>query len=264
MSKGWKITLIVIGALLAVGILVGIGFLVGRGHINRWENIPPRMAPRFKSFRDRVAPNLPNDGLGQRLFNRRMGMQGRFPWINYSGTPLTIDESRTAVENYLSTLNNEDLTIDEIMVFKNNAYALIVENSTGRGAMELLVNPISKAVFPEFGPNMMWNLKYGHLECGQGVMGKMGNCGVDSTALSQTGEVLTINEEQARSAAQEFLDQNLVGHTLAEKATTFYGYYTFDYEKDGQPAGMLSVNGYTGQVWLHTWHGTFIEEWEAE
>ena len=264
MSKGWKITLIVIGSLLAVGILVGIGFLVGRAQDNRWENIPIRMIQRFKSFRDRVAPNQPDDRLGQRLFNRGMGMQGRFPRNDYTGTPLTIDETRAAVEDYLSTLNNEDLAIAEIMVFNNNAYAVIVEKSTAKGAMELLVNPISKAVVPEFGPNMMWNLKYGHIECGQGFMGKMGNCGVDTTTLSQTGEILTISEEQARTSAQEFLDQNLAGHTLAEEGTTFYGYYTFDYEKDSQPAGMLSVNGYTGQVWLHTWHGTFIEEWEAE
>jgi hypothetical protein len=27
---------------------------------------------------------------------------------------------------------------------------------------------------------------------------------------------------------------------------------------------MLSVNGYSGQVFLHTWHGTFIEEAEYE
>jgi hypothetical protein len=26
--------------------------------------------------------------------------------------------------------------------------------------------------------------------------------------------------------------------------------------------GMLSVNGYTGQIFLHTWHGNFIEESE--
>jgi hypothetical protein len=32
--------------------------------------------------------------------------------------------------------------------------------------------------------------------------------------------------------------------------------------KDNQPAGMLSVNGYSGQIFLHTWHGTFIEMWE--
>jgi hypothetical protein len=29
-------------------------------------------------------------------------------------------------------------------------------------------------------------------------------------------------------------------------------------------AGMLSVNGYSGQVFLHTWHGAFIEESEIQ
>jgi hypothetical protein len=24
-------------------------------------------------------------------------------------------------------------------------------------------------------------------------------------------------------------------------------------------AGMLSVNGYTGQIWYHTWHGAFVQ-----
>jgi heat shock protein HslJ len=40
----------------------------------------------------------------------------------------------------------------------------------------------------------------------------------------------------------------------------FYGYYTLDFSKDGKVSGMLSVNGYSGQVFLHTWHGSFIEE----
>jgi hypothetical protein len=42
------------------------------------------------------------------------------------------------------------------------------------------------------------------------------------------------------------------------KADTFYGYYTIHVLRDGQVYGMLSVNGTTGQVWYHTWHGDFI------
>jgi hypothetical protein len=30
------------------------------------------------------------------------------------------------------------------------------------------------------------------------------------------------------------------------------------FRKNGTIAGMLSVNGYSGQVWYHSWHGTFI------
>jgi hypothetical protein len=32
---------------------------------------------------------------------------------------------------------------------------------------------------------------------------------------------------------------------------------------DGVVHGMLSVNGYTGQVWYHSWHGQFIQEIEV-
>ena len=62
--------------------------------------------------------------------------------------------------------------------------------------------------------------------------------------------------------AQQYLDTNYAGATAATDPTQFYGYYTLDFEKDGKTIGMLSVNGFTGQVFLHTWHGTFIEEVE--
>jgi hypothetical protein len=44
----------------------------------------------------------------------------------------------------------------------------------------------------------------------------------------------------------------------------FYGYYTLDFSTNGKVVGMLSVNGYSGAVFLHTWHGTFIEELEMK
>jgi len=31
-------------------------------------------------------------------------------------------------------------------------------------------------------------------------------------------------------------------------------------EQDGKVIGMLSVNGTSGQVWYHTWHGAFVQE----
>ena len=87
-----------------------------------------------------------------------------------SATPITIEQAKQAVEGYLNRLNNPDLVLSEIMVFDNNAYARITEKSTGTGAMELLVDPASLTVFPEQGPNMMWNLKYGPMR-GRGMMG---------------------------------------------------------------------------------------------
>ena len=37
----------------------------------------------------------------------------------------------------------------------------------------------------------------------------------------------------------------------------FPGYYTFDFGRK-EVEGMLSVNAYTGEVWVHTWHGPFL------
>jgi hypothetical protein len=75
---------------------------------------------------------------------------------------------------------------------------------------------------------------------------------------------MTVTSEQAIEYAQKYLDANIPTATAAADPIEFYGYYTLDFEKDGKVAGMLSVNGYTGQVFLHTWHGTFIEEAMAE
>ena len=68
---------------------------------------------------------------------------------------------------------------------------------------------------------------------------------------------MPVTTEQAKSLAQRFLDTQLPGIMVAD-ADTFYGYYTLHTLRNGQVEGMLSVNGYTGAVWYHTWHGTFI------
>ena len=43
-----------------------------------------------------------------------------------------------------------------------------------------------------------------------------------------------------------------------------HGYYTVHTLKDGKITGMLSVNGYSGEVWYHSWHGPFIASKEAK
>ncbi|NIP53366.1 MAG: hypothetical protein GWN30_03490, partial [Gammaproteobacteria bacterium] len=63
----------------------------------------------------------------------------------------------------------------------------------------------------------------------------------------------------AVTIAQEYLDAYLPGKTAGETADEFPGYYTLHILEDGQITGMLSVNAYTGQVFLHHWHGDFIE-----
>jgi hypothetical protein len=67
---------------------------------------------------------------------------------------------------------------------------------------------------------------------------------------------MTVSAAQARAMAQRWLDQHQPGSTT-EMPDRFYGYYTVHTLKNGKITGMLSVNGYSGQMWYHTWHGAF-------
>jgi hypothetical protein len=192
------------------------------------------------------------------------GMMGYFGNDgNTTVEPISMDQAKQAFEDYLIRLNNSDLELKEIMIFDNNAYARIVEKSTGIGAMELLMDPASLSVFPEYGPNMMWNLKYGHMGGYGGMMGGYGGMMDNRNYNSESAiEDMSVTSEQALKAAQDFLDQDFPGYQTSEDADPFYGYYTIDILKDGTPTGMLSVNGFNEQVFIHSWHGTFIEMFE--
>jgi len=223
-----------------------------------------------------------NDGYGMMDSGRggySMGpsMMGRNGWnngISANVTPLNVDQAKGAAEKYIQTLNIQGLETGEIMIFDNNAYVIVKESETGLGAFELIVDSSSQVAYPEYGPNMMWNLKYGGLNH-SGMMGGNGNSngmmggqgmmsGWDYQAIPSTivSAEMTVAPKQAIEYAQKYLDINYAGATAAADPMQFYGYYTLDFEKDGKILGMLSVNGYNGQIFLHTWHGSFIEEAE--
>jgi len=207
-------------------------------------------------------------GQGQPNFGGMMGgqgQQGSGGMMGYGSTtptnaqPITFDKAVEAAQRYLQSYNNADLKLAEVMEFDNNFYALVTEKSTGDGAFELLVNRYTGAVHSEPGPSMMWNTKYGHMAGQGGMMGRMGGM-MGGGAWNQQSGPMAVTVSQARTTAQQWLDANQPGAALADDEMQFPGYYTMDFLKDGKTAGMLSVNGYTGQVWYHTWHGNFISE----
>ncbi len=219
--------------------MMGLGMMAGQGYTD-------------------TLPFGPGSGYGM-MGAGMMGMMGMAE-PELLGLPvLSIAEAREAVAGYLEGLAAfglpaDGFTIGEVMVFDNHAYVQVLEKETGRGAFELLVEPRTRWVMPEPGPNMMWNLKYSPMARMMGW----------SFGLENLPGEMPINEEDARRIAQAYAAQVLNGAQVAEELTAFYGYYTVDVLRDGEPVGMLSVNGYTGQVFVHHWHGDFVAMGEEE
>ena len=283
MNKTLRWTLIIVGIVVVAAALVWGGVLAGRATTG-WTGFGPGytmmggyspnqsgaaqpyyygMGPGMMGYTQSYSGTLPYGSgmMGSGMMGGGMmgnGMMGGFGSSSLVGIePLSLDQARKAVEDYMAGLGNSDLTIGEVMVFDNQAYAQIVEKSTGIGAQEVLVDPVTLAVYPEYGPNMMWNQKYSPMGSFGGMMGggMMGGTSVPSVS----GQ-MPVSAEEAVQTAQRYLDTYLPGAKADAEADPFYGYYTIDILRDGQPVGMLSVNGYTRQVFVHTWHGNFIEE----
>lgn len=192
-----------------------------------------------------MGPAGPGGGLGGVAGPGGM-MGGYYRQPPASGQAISIDQAEAAVQQYLVSYGNSDLRLNELVQFQYNFYAGITEKSTGVGAFALLVNPVTGAVGPEPGPNMMWNTKYGMPA--RGMMG----------VFSSSGG-MSVSSEQAQKIAQQWLDANL-GGAAANPPDRFQGFYTVDFDKDGHLSGMLSVNGSTGAVWYHGWHDAFTQE----
>ena len=91
---------------------------------------------------------------------------------------------------------------------------------------------------------------------GTGMMGGYGTAGGASTAAPST--TTSVSFAAAHTLAQRWLDQNEPGVNVESGGDAFPGYYTLETLKGGKITGMISVNGSTGAVWPHWWHGAFI------
>jgi hypothetical protein len=175
---------------------------------------------------------------------------------NTSSIPITIVQANQAAKEFVISLNSPDLKVIQVEEYANNYYVQVKEISTGNGAFELLVDKYTGNVHPEMGPNMMLNTQYttstGMMGLFNGMRGMMG-------FQKTTDAPMTVTLDQAKADAQQYLTSNYKGTTVGD-ITTFHGYYTVEVLKDGSSYGMLSVNGYSGQVWYHTWHGAFVQE----
>ena len=179
------------------------------------------------------------------------GMMGGWGGYGYgyapNATPISLDQAVTTAQQYVASLNNPDLQLVEVEEYADNFYGVVREKSTGIDAFQFLVDKYTGAVSLEMGPNMMWNTKYSPMAY---MMGGFW--------FNQPSDKMTVTLDQARANAAQYLKTYLPNTTVEDKGDTFYGYYNFDVLQNGKTYGMLSVNGYTGAVWYHTWHGNFI------
>lgn len=248
MRKIFVILLLVIAAsALGLAAAFGVGRVLGSALPGWIPNTLARNAGPGSQGWDGQPGNIgPGMMGGYGGYGMGPGMMGGYAQgvPNQAGTRITMDRAIQQAENYATSAGN-GLQVAEVMEFQNNFYAVVMEKGSGKAAFEILIDPFTAAVSPEPGPNMMWNLKYGHMGSGASTEN-------------------TVSLDQAREYAQKALDRQIPGAIVEEDGFSFYGYYTFDYKLNGQIAGMLSVNGFDGQPWFHTWHGSFISEKEVE
>lgn len=156
--------------------------------------------------------------------------------VSREGPVRNLTDADHAAKRYASRLG---LHVGEVMRFTNGYYVQLLDHR-GDGATEVLIDPGSGTIQPEFGPAMMWNTVYGmmpgHARPGAAVIGP----------------------DQAVRTADQWLRAHRPGLYAAEP-DRFPGYYTLHTLRGDRIVGMLSVNTSTRDVWYHVWHGRFLQ-----
>ena len=163
-----------------------------------------------------------------------MGMMAIYP---PEAKPIPEELAKARMEAYAKRLYPR-ARLKDFMAFSQNYYVQVVDER-GQGLFELIADRYTGVVSPEPGPNMMWNTRYGMMS-------------------GPTQAPVRYGLEEAKKLAETFLQGYLPGARVLEEGA-FPGYYTFDFGRKAVE-GMLSVNAYTGEVWVHTWHGPFLGE----
>lgn len=185
-----------------------------------------------------------------------IGIVGTYYMMNWGGIDLLNNQNLVSyndneLKEYVSDFVKREFGSgykpSDIFIFKDSSYYIsVIETDTGRGAFEMLFDPDTREFKPEPGPNMVWNEKYGMM--GKNMMGL-------NQIFENDYNKNQVSRKEALVYAKEYLDKNEGNINVNEEGHEFYGYYTFHTKKDNKPYGMLSVNGRTGEVWYHDWHG---------
>jgi len=167
-----------------------------------------------------------------------------WPMIGYSGMmalyysgakPISSEDALQHMESFARNFGT-NIKVEDFMAFSGNYYSVLKDVSGNQSLAEVLVDRYSGTAYPEPGPNMMWNTRYGS-----------GRAGTEGAGYDLAG---------AKRLAEDFLKDYLPGAKVME-SDALPGYYTFDFGRQ-EIEGMLSVNAYSGELWVHTWHGFYL------
>jgi len=251
-----KIFIVLIALLLVAGIYSAVGAhsgssnsnnMMGNDQMNGFDNYPDN---NNQDYYDMMGPNGMMGYGGMMGPNGIMGYGGRMRGYG-QGVNRNIDYSLSALgmtEEDVKDLAVElvdrqfvtEYQVSDIFIFNDSPYYIsVVEKDSDQGVFELLFDPYRKVIYPEYGPNMMWNTEHG-------MSYMMGWSAPVKENMMSRQEVLQI--------AKEFAQLN--DFMVEDEGHQFPGYYTFHTaDSSDNTTGMLSVNSYTGQVWYHNWHG---------
>src|SRR5665647_614378 len=136
------------------------------------------------------------------------GMMGNMMAVYYPGAkPITQDEALRSMESLARQYYGSNVEVEDFMAFSSNYYAVLKDANSSQDIAEVLVDRYSGSVYPESGPNMMWNTRYG-----------AGRTQAGSAGYDLTG---------AKKLAEDFLTGYLPGVRIME-SKQIPGYYTFD------------------------------------
>jgi len=181
----------------------------------------------------------PGNGMGRGVPGYGMmgqGMTGGMGMMSIytaDSRPVTEADARTRAMTFANRFY-PGTTIGDFMEFSLNYYVEL-KDASNMSVAEVLVDRYTGTVTPEPGPNMVWNTGY---------------------RAQSSSQAVTYDSARGKTLAETFLAGYLPGATVQE-STSYPGYYTFDFGR-GKTEGMLSLNAYTGGIWVHTWHGQFI------
>ncbi len=246
MMVGILTSTLLVGTALAHGMGFGGGMMGGwhgmmdafRGVMHGWYGSDqPQYKSQLQGYGFRYGHGMMDQGFG----GYYCPMMGDWYGNDTDAEPITIEDAKKIAENYVEEYGN--LEVDEVYEFQTHFEAEVEEKDTGKHAFEILVNKYSGRLSPEMGPNMMWNTKYGHFYTGDAVP-------------------MSINKVEAKKIVQEFINGNRLDWSL-ENAEVYYGFYEFHgKDKTGKIVAQINVNGYTGALWIESWHGPVINELE--